>query len=119
MTLEKLLNLLIWKGWKPRNREKTLHITCYASDLSVYLDWWFMAEDKKSFRELVSKESWLWQFVCKNRMIKWIWSEIEIKNLNEWYWVVRDTDYEYWIIQSALIDEENIEQFLLNNIKKW
>jgi len=28
-----------------------------------------MNEDKKSFRELVSKESNLWQFVCENGMI--------------------------------------------------
>ena len=81
MKLEQLLNLLIWKGWKPRNREKTLHITCYASDLSIYLDWWFMNEDTKSLRELVSKESLLWQFVCENGMLNieyWIWYNKEL-----------------------------------------
>jgi hypothetical protein len=29
-----------------------------------------MNEDKKSFRELVSKESNLWQFVSENGMVK-------------------------------------------------
>jgi hypothetical protein len=36
--LEQLLNSLIERGWKPRNRKKTLHITIYDCDLNVYLD---------------------------------------------------------------------------------
>jgi hypothetical protein len=53
-------------------------------------------------------------------MVKSIWSEIEIKNLNEWYWVIRDTDYQYRLIESALKDESELEDLLLSNIKvEW
>ena len=118
--LEQLLNSLLKKGWLPRWRKKTLHITIYDCDLNVYLDWWFMNEDKKSFRELVSKESNLWQFVCEND-----------------YWAHKDTyfvekytdhiakhlyqcnDYRYWLLGSALKDESELEDFLLNSIKIW
>ena len=36
--LEKLLNTLCEKGWKPFGRKKTLHITIYDCDLNVYFD---------------------------------------------------------------------------------
>lgn len=116
--MEKLLNKLIEKGWKP----------FWWKDIKrINNEWWFVCfvhKSKKrpwlsevSHRELVSIESWLWQFVCENGMVKWIWSEIEIKNLNEWYWVVRDTNYQYRVLVSALCDEDKLEEFLLDNIK--
>ena len=121
MELEKLLNKLIEKGWKPFEREKTLHIKIYDCDLNVYFDWWFMNEDKKSFRELVSKESGLWQFVCKNGMIK---KNSNDDKYNSWQknmynsYLKRDRAYaEYRLIGSALCDEDKLEKFLLDNIK--
>jgi len=110
--LEQLLNSLLKKGWLPRWRKKTLHITIYDCDLNVYLDWWFMNEDKKSFRELVSKESNLWQFVCENGYIK----EIE----TDWLEIRNWDNPKHWIVESALCDEDKLEEFLLNNIKvEW
>lgn len=122
--LEQLLNTLIKKGWKPRWRKKTLHITIYDCDLNVYLDWWFMDEDKKSFRELVSKESWLWQFVCENKMEKkmeknhrWIWINSWAKSAYQSYPLYSMERYEYRVIESSLKDDSELEDFLLNSIK--
>ena len=117
--------------WEPRGRKKTLHITIYDCDLNVYLDWWFLNEDKKSFRELVSKESWLWQFVCKNGMVKnvddyswelydWTHWQCDVyKNWYEWWTRWEQVDYEYRLIESSLKDESELEDFLLSNIKVW
>ena len=133
MTLEELLEELIERWWKPFWRdardideiiiERLDRMGCYQ-DMDYISFMRFDDRRQESFvkygcsiRDLVSKSSWLWQFVCENGMVKSIWSEIEIKNLNEWYWVVRDTDYQYWFIVSSLKDESELEQFLLDNIK--
>lgn len=68
-------------------------------------------------RQLTSKESWLWQFCCENGMVKVDNSSIELNIMSEWYWVLTDRDYHYWLIKSALEDESELEQFLLENIK--
>jgi hypothetical protein len=106
---------LIEKGWKPFGRKKTLHITIYDCDLSVYLDWWFMNEDKKSFRELVSKESWLWQFVCENRLQPT--NKSGGWDYGDWFTWWTCMAYEYRLIETALTDEDKLEEFLLENIK--
>lgn len=127
MKIEELFNSLIEKGWKPFGREKTLHISIHNWDLmSVYLDWWFMNEDTKSLRELVSKESGLWQFVCNHWMIPedrrchervldltfWPnWPDVSAQMCSR--------NYEYWLMSSAICDEKYLEQFLIENIKVW
>ena len=86
---------------------------------TIHLDWWFMNEDDKSIRDLVSKSSWLWQFVCENKLVKtkdrkvrYRYEDLErTQNYFSWYW------YEYWLIESALCNEEDLEKFLLDNIK--
>lgn len=69
-------------------------------------------------RELVSKESWLWQYVCSRSLIK-INDEVWIKHIND---TEKDYDrdcwiYEYRLIESSLRDESELEDFLLSNIK--
>jgi len=68
-------------------------------------------------RFLVSKESWLWQFVCENDLyppyIKHRWFRDLPTN---WLQI---HDYRYWVIESALCDENKLEDFLLSNIKVW
>lgn len=108
--MEELLNKLLKKWWRPRNRKKTLHISVYDWDLNVYLDWWYLNENKKSFRELVSKESWLWEFCVQNNLV-------EIKRENIWLRSEYFTDYEVCIMRSALRDEVDLESFILDNIK--
>ena len=81
-------------------------------------------------RQLTSKESWLWQFVCENKLVETDddysreryrynhWMQKEYKS-----WVIKwearkyQVDYEYRIIESALKDEDDLEKFLLDNIK--
>jgi hypothetical protein len=84
--------------------------------LNVYLDWGYMNEDKKSFRELVSKWSWLWQFVCENKLYNWqvfVWLT-NTEGFHDEFW---DSDYQFRLIESALCDEDKLEDFLLNSIK--
>ena len=130
MTLEELLNTLIQRGWKPRGHE--MHwIHCSNNRFTLYLP--NMRRWDYSIRDLVSKESWLWQFVCKNGMVEeesfqYI-EDKEICTSDEWKcyynddWYPRDnyytldrTDAEFWIIESALIDESKLESFILDNI---
>jgi hypothetical protein len=66
-----------------------------------------------SLRNISSIDSWLWQFVCENGMVKKkrCWTNWEWENVCYNY-----QDYEYWLIYSALCDEDKLEEFLLNSI---
>ena len=103
--MEELLNKLIEKGWKPFGDENVKEIKIY-SDMDMECIYWKKKSDFYYFspRKITSKESWLWQFVCENKLL-------EPDHMREYNW------YEYWIIQSALCDEEDLEKFLLENIK--
>jgi hypothetical protein len=74
--------------------------------------------DNFTLRELVSKESWLWQFVCENGMCTAGERPHRWKFYEELF-----PDYEAqtyannMIIESALCDEDKLEEFLLENIK--
>ena len=109
--MEELLNKLIEKGWKPfgyKGMKATVNIYW---EIRFEREWHFFIE---TFRTLTSKESWLWQFVCENGMVrkKRCWNSWEWENVCYNY-----QDYEYWLICSALCDEYKLEDFLLNNIK--
>jgi len=122
--LEQLLNSLIEKGYIPFNIPcitnvsflRRLWITSHQNDRDYKFDF--------SLRDLVSKESWLWQFVCENGMIehKWLdihsWEHTTAEHSDFWF---TDWDnYEYYIIESSLKDESELEDFLLSNIKvEW
>ena len=125
--LSKLLNDLLRMWWKPFNRDKTLHIDCYDKckwlDYRwIHLDGWFMNEESRTLRELVSIDSGLWQFVCENGMIKHevyediqSWEHTTAEHSDFWYtsW----DNYEYRLIESSLKDESELEDFLLSSIK--
>ena len=116
--MEELLNKLIEKGWKPRNKDYT--------DVVVY-DWIVRFEWKidciETFRTLTSKESWLWQFVCENGMVDKNYNERCNNDIS--IWVIRkdyyeDKEYQYRLIESALCDEDKLEDFILDNIRiEW
>lgn len=134
--MEELLNKLIEKGWKPRwfekiynfwiknwytvlNTKKANYIS-FATSCVFREDYWEEQEMdyvSYTYRELVSKESWLWQFVCENGMVKmkeWFyWQNIFPLDSQEYDYC----DYQYWLIESALCNEEALEKFLLDNIK--
>lgn len=139
--MEELLNKLIKKGWKPRWYEDVYKFKLYklwytiarpqkqkmisfATETRHYINWtdyiWYKWY---SLRELVSKESWLWQFVCENGMVK-LYTKNQIIIQEEDIITTYRPDYiyhddEYYIIMSALCDEDKLESFILDNIKIW
>lgn len=124
MTLEQLLNKLIDKGWKPMWWDAQKYkISFSRRKITIQLYHETHPEQEwieRSLRELVSKESWLWQFVCENGMTE---KKIEYWEKFTWTQMLRYTDdyvwsmYQYYLIESALCDEDKLEQFLLDNIK--
>ena len=122
MKLEELLNKLIERGWEPR-----WHINykiCKYNDMLEKVS--FNNKDyiwlwEHSLRELVSKESWLWQFVCENNLN---YSEDD-SIYNVWLKHYAEDDHEspytyaspvWYLIESSLKDESELEDFLLSNI---
>lgn len=132
--MEELLNKLIKRGWKPFPNE---WIDCYDFKFSNrWHDLMCCSSDDDdeythnytySWRDIASKDSWLWQFVCENGMIKSgrvfiSWT----KNAScDDYWnlfwdkACPKDFYEYRLIESAFRDESELENFLLQNIKVW
>ena len=127
--MEELLNKLIEKGWKPfwiRWEETRIKIERNEDlDMKIFkLDWIIIEQHHRiswSLRNLTSKESWLWQFVCENGMIK-TYMNIEHESRrhsdknHKPVWAFDNQSY-YYLIESALCNEEDLEQFLLDNIK--
>ena len=139
MTLEKLLNSLIKRWWKPFNvncawtnvevmnrlREDNYYIPEHTKIIFKTDEHWHVFDC--NIRDLVSKSSWLRQFCCNKRLTnrdeKSDWSKNAERDED---WVIdRDclifsSDYEYWLIECSLLDERDLEKFLLQNIKvEW
>ncbi len=118
--LENILNSLIKMGWKPFgmeiNAEHIDRIIIEWSTMRIIFKWdW---EHIERLRTLVSQESWLWQFVVENGMIKGN-DDVRIKNYrwdNECDTNCCYDDYEYRLIESALVPEEGLGKFLVDNI---
>lgn len=122
--LKELLNSLIEKGRKPRWEKVNKVIKTWIDEFGdgyVLFDWelnWYK-QRWCNMVELVSKSSWLWQFVCKNEMIIdehycWDWY---IHWDDNWRIEIWQNDYQYRLIESSLKDENGLEDFLLNSIK--
>ena len=125
--LEKLLNSLIQRGWEPWNRK---------ADFCEYRFWKirFIKESGEivglyTIRSLVSIESGLWQFVCDKELVQHKTSEKIIKryvkevveregwDITEADIICTDLDSEYRLLESALIPEEKLGKFLVDNIR--
>lgn len=145
--MEELLNKLIKMWWKPRNKDYLVKL--YIKYWDIQLRRWTENRPNEevsraimSKRELVSKESGLRQFCVENKLVNkyadisdeeeayiwkrksWLdaididWNYIRLDDDYDEYH--QDTDYKYWLIESALKDESELEYFLLSNIKvKW
>ena len=121
--LETLLNSLIQRGWKPWG-EKSKKIIIRSSRIFVYNSEWYINPEGKHIRELVSLESQLWNFVCKNSLIKQCKGTI-CKNPKT-YWNAWSIQWEWWywcdiseyrLLESALIPEKELGKFLVDNIR--
>jgi len=121
--LETLLNSLVQRDWKPWNEK---------ADFCEYKFWKFRFLKKSgqivcmySLRELVSLESGLWQFVCINDLYKYSSDELVLNPSWRPDWLSSDWsffcgDSAYRLLESALIPEEELAKFLVDNIKvEW
>lgn len=78
------------------------------------------AEATVPLRELCAKESWLWLFVCENGMVNKVDNDRRyFDELNDICYdkTFHDDECQYRLIESALKDESELEEFLLENIK--
>ncbi len=119
--MEKLLNELLERGWKPfwREYERYAHwclIYKYKEHPGVFSIWQYPI----TYRQLVSKESQLWQFVCENGYNQYKKNYFNRFSKYGIKWEYRDTsDFEYYVLESALKDEDELESFILDNIQLW
>ena len=120
-----LMKSLMDKKWIPRWYKEIIRAVYDRRHKMIWLyedDWkeYFELVYKKSLRELVSTDSWLWQFVCENGMVKFK-QEVYSKCIIGKQWDANDyktySRLEYRIIESALCDEDKLEDFILDNIK--
>ena len=116
--LEKLLNSMIKKWWKPWGKEYTA-IDIIQDGREECLMFWDVPKRQMqayTFRSLVSIESGLWQFVCKNKLNKKtdnFWENVSKTSTNIWWF---NHNHQYRLLESALIPEKELAKFLLDNI---
>lgn len=127
VSIWQLMKNLRDKWWIPRWYNEVIH-TVYDKKHKMI---WLYKEGKKylelvykkSLRDLCSKESWLWQFVCENGMVgDWKLKHNWVSQVEWWLDVdcrkkITPSDYQYRLIESTLCDEDKLEQCLLENIK--
>lgn len=119
--LQELIDKLIDKGWKPRWIYTSLIVWYWLVRCEEFV--WSPRNERKSYRELVSKESWLRQFCCETKLIEQ-WKTVHdyvISHITYSYdkgcWWYAPNNSEFWIMMSALCDEDKLEDFILSNIK--
>lgn len=118
--LEKLLNSMIKKWWKPWEKEYTAIDVIQDGREECLM---FRNVPKRqmkayTFRSLVSIKSGFRQFVCQNKLFS---DKVDLQDyIEDSYWFRRcpfDTNWMYRIMQSALYSEEGLVKFLVENIK--
>ena len=114
--LETLLTSLIERGRKPWGLRYFAEVMVFKTYIDFITKKW--ASSPTSLRELVSLESWLWQFVCRNKLHKQsnkkFRESVSKVWLNTWWFA---HNHQYRLLESALIPEEELAKFLLDNIK--
>ena len=122
--LENLLTSLVQRGRKPKGREVVSikldkEFTKSEGKTVFYCscnDWfWFYAD----LRRLVSLESGLWQFCVEQKFYKKIRKRrlpYDVSTLEVWPDYSSIHDHQYRLLESALLPEEELGQFLIDNI---
>ena len=124
--LEKLLNSLIKRGWKPFENSNLNH--CNSDGKFIYF--YTIRIPNKPIESLVYEslavplrlittiESGLWKFVCQNKLLS---DKVDLQDyIEDSFWFRRcpfDTNWMYRIMQSALYSEGGLAKFLVDNIK--
>lgn len=122
--LENLLTSLVERGWKPWGKGVDKIVVCpkeeFADGRNLFIEVFFSNgfSTYRSFRELVSLESGLWQFICRNKLHKnpneKFRENVSKVWLNTWWF---PHNHQYRLLESALVPEEELPQFLVENIK--
>ena len=117
--LENLLTSLIQRGRKPWGLRYFAEVMVFKTYIDFITKKW--ASSPTSLRELVSLESGLWQFVCGNKLYKQpnekFRESVSKVWLNIWWFA---HNHQYRLLESALIPEEELAKFLVDNIKvEW
>ena len=116
--LENLLNSLIQRGWKPWGKyDKILNLSKYNGWLIRLVQsnnaWMYV-----HIRSIVSLESGLWQFCVENELTRWYnWDEWKYTEIFPWdYRDYPADEHKYRLLESALIPEQELGKFLIENI---
>ena len=84
-------------------------------EMFVVYEWKNVDIDRDyELREIVSIDSWLWQFCCKNHFLRsnaYFDNDAVAKKC--WY---TPSNFQYRLIESSLLKVNELEQFLLCNI---
>ena len=113
--LEKLLNSLIQRGRMPFWKEAN-YVEIRNKVITISREDFFEDGSEASLRDITCLESELWQFVCKNKLHKKtdnFWESVSKTSTNIW-WFPRN--HQYRLLESALIPEEELGKFLVENI---
>ena len=113
--LETLLNSLVQRGRKPWGVKTNFYWIKQGESLVLDPPYY-----SRTFRELVSLESGLWQFCIEQKLCRDVEQSRAIHSAQSFatgpsYSSIRD--HQYRLLESALIPEEELAQFLLDNIK--
>lgn len=117
--LENLLNSLIQRGRKPWGLKYFIEVFVSGVEVSFVIKKNLFSNS--NLRSIASLESGLWQFVCRNRLYKQpnekFRESVSKVWLNTWWFA---HNYQYRLLESALIPEEELGKFLVENIKlEW
>ena len=130
--LETLLNTLIQMWRKPFGKKYThLNYDPKRKHRHIMFGWADLAVFSYSLRQLVSLESWLWQFCGEKGLLnspdQYPNKDFRAKNPRP-YWEMslrrdcyyKTEVYQYRLLESSLIPEEELAKFLVDNIKvEW
>lgn len=123
--LETLLTSLIQRGWKPWGLKYFIEV--FVSGVEVSFTTKKNLFSNSNLRSIVSLESWLWQFCMENGLLnspdQYPHKDFRAKNPRPYWEMSLGRDcyyktevYQYRLIESALIPEEELGQFLVDNI---
>lgn len=118
--LEKILNSMIKRWWKPWNKEYTTIdvIQDGREECLMFRNVPKRQMQAYTFRSLVSIESGFWQFVCQNKLLS---DKVDLQDyIEDSFWFrrcPRDSNWSYRLMRVAFVAEGDLPQFLIENIK--
>ena len=116
--LEKLLNSLIQRGWKPWGIKRFVEVLVSWTTVTFFTE--KSVASHTSLRSIVSLESGLWQFCIEQKLCRDVEQSRAIHSAQSFatgpsYSSIRD--HQYRLLESALIPEKELAKFLLDNIR--